>query len=344
MPKKNRIQIIGGAQLLLILAALVILGMYLHGLLGALALVLVFFGALFVASQYLIPLHGMVGRSTAFYSLLTFLFRLRLPHVIVEEGRIKSNPTDPMILAGGPGILEVGKDSAAVTESTIGPEVYGPGKYAIADRKEKLKQAIDLRPQSRTDQTDAMTSDGVKIRLPFKVDFQIDGRGHTPSPSQPFPFDRAAVLQATYDSTQIAPQGPQTWHERVPAIVSGALQDYIATQRLIDLITPTAAVPNPRQHLGRQALNGSRAPASRIGARLISVSVEPFTIPDENVRREFDGWRTRSWQADVQLSETGSTVVRIWDVTRALRSAGLDPQTIREVLVMLFSPQGKNAK
>jgi hypothetical protein len=344
MPKKSRTQIIGGVQLLVILAALIVLGVYLRGLLGATILILVFFGTLFVASQYLIPLHGLVGRSTAFYALLTFLFRLRLPHLVVDEGRIKSNPSDPMILAGGPGILDVKKDSAAVTESPAGPRVYGPGKYAITDRQEKIKYAVDLRPQSRTDQTDAMTSDGVKIRLPFTVDFQIDARGNTPSPTQPFPFSPTAVLQATYDSTQIAPQGPQGWYERIPAIISGALQDYIATQRLIDLITPTAAVPNPRQNLGRQALAGSRAAASRIGAKLNNVSVEPFTIPDENVRREFDGWRTKSWEADVQRTQTGSMVVRIQDVTRALRAAGLDPQTIREVLVMLFSPPGKNAK
>jgi hypothetical protein len=344
MSTKNRAQIIGGVQLLLILAALVVLGFYLRGLLGAVILVLVFFGTLFVASQYLIPLHGFVGRSTAFYALLTFLFRLRLPHLVIEEGRIRSNPADPMIVAGGPGILDVKKDSAAVTESSRGPQVYGPGKYAITDRQEKIKYAVDLRPQLRTDQTDAMTKDGVKIRLPFTVDFQIDGRGNTPTPTQPFPFNPGAVMQATYDSTQIAQKGPQGWHDRIPAIVSGALQDYIAEQRLIDLITPTPHAPNPRQNLGQQALNRSRAAASRIGAKLNTVSVEPFTIPDENVRREFDGWRTRSWQADVQLSQTDSTVVRIWDVTRALRAAGLDPQTIREVLVMLFSPPGKNAK
>ena len=344
MSSRNRTQIIGGVQLFFILAVMVAVGIYLRGILGAIFVLFVFFGTVMMASQYLIPLHGIVGQTAAFSALLTYLFRFRMPLTVIAEGRIKPNPSDAAAIAPGPRILEVKQDSAAVTESPRGPRVYVPGLYAITDRQEKLKYAVDLRPQSRTVQTDAMTSDGVKIALPFTVDFQIDPHGRLPSPTQPFPCSPGAVIQATYDSTQIAPQGPQAWHERVTTIVSEALQDQIATQRIIGLITPTAAAPNPRQNLARQALAGSRAAVSKLGVRLNTVSVGPFTIPDENVRREFDGWRTRTWEADVQQTETGAIVVRIQDVTRALKAAGLGPQTIREVLVMLFAPSGKNPK
>jgi regulator of protease activity HflC (stomatin/prohibitin superfamily) len=285
MQARNRFQLTGSVLLAIVLAVLAVGGWFFYRTLGVLFSVAVFFAVIFWASQYLYTMYELESRSDAFRALLTFMFGINVPHIIVGEGRIikKSNSTASKM--GGPGVLIVKPDSAAVTEMGTKHWVHGPGLKFIANRFENVIEVIDLRPQVRNGTVRAMTKDGFEIEVDFFVGFQIDPYIGEPITTGTYPYCDEAVIRAVYDSKQVTKEGAQYWHERVPGVVYANVQEMIASHHLDDFFAPNDPDSTPRDKLKADLKQATIGPARAFGAKVNFVNFGTPKIPDETTRK-----------------------------------------------------------
>jgi regulator of protease activity HflC (stomatin/prohibitin superfamily) len=285
MSSRNRLQLMGSLQILLILIFVFAGGWLLRGLLGGLFSALVFFGTIYLASQYLSTMFELESRSDAFSAVLAFLFKINLPHIIVGEGRIIKQSSVSLSKLGGPGILVVKNDSVALTELGSNHWVRGPGAHIIKKRQEAIKEIVDLRPQVREGTVRAMTKDGFEIEVDFFVGFQIDPYISEPRTEGTYPYCDEAVRRAVYDSKQIGKDGAQYWNERIPGIVFANVREMIASHHLNDFLAPENPNQKPREHLKAQLKQATVGPARAYGAKINWVNFSTPKIPDDTTRK-----------------------------------------------------------
>ena len=338
MTARSRLQLLGNIQIIVVVVLVAAGGWFLHHVLGALFSAFIFLGTVFWASQYLFAMYDLDNRLDALGALLTFMLKINLPHIIIGEGHIEEHSNDAKAKTGGPGVLIVKNDSAAVTELGTRAKVRGPGIHVITEPFEAIKEIVDLRPQVRSDAVEAMTKDGVNIEVSFRVGFQIDSGGRHPDDSEPYPFSERGVLRAVYRSKQIATTGAKPWHERVPEVVFSNVREMIATHYLKDFFEPDQPGVNPRTELQDWLLDTSRSAALAIGVRITWVEFGTPRIPDEAIRKVFDNWRTKKWDAAVQFQDSRLTADRLQRLAHSLKDTGLSDETIRAILTQVFAP------
>lgn len=343
MSSKNRLQMMGNLQIILLLTVVTVGGWRLHRVWGALFSALVFLGTLFWASQYTFTMYDLESRLDAFGALMTFMFKINLPHMIIGEGRVLKKSSRKMSKTGGPGVLTIKNDSAVVTESGTRAKAYGPGAHLIISGREVVKEAVDLRPQVRAGTVKAMTKDGVDIEIRFFVGFQISSGGREPTADEPYPFSEQALLRAVYRSKQVDSTGAQPWHERVPDVMFAHVREMIATHYMKDFFAPDQPDINPRIELKERLLESSRNDIEKIGAQVNWVNFETPSIPDEDIRKYFDNWRTKKWDAAVHLRDSQLKADRLQRLANALKKAGLSDETIRAILTQIFAPSSRQA-
>jgi hypothetical protein len=303
-----------------------------------LVLVLVFLSTVFAASHFIYAVHDMPNRWDAFQAMFTYLFGLHYPVVEVAGGqKTEKSRGTPGAKLGGPGIIKVAEDSAAVLVRGKAIKVIGPGTH-VAKRGEKIKEAVDLRPQTRTGTVKAMTKDGFEIEIDFIVGFQIDSGGRQSTEEQPYPFSEQAILRAVYQSKQVGKDGAQTWHERVPGAVMGNVREMIASHYLEDFFEPDNPGSNPRTELKQWLVETSKGTAVNVGARLNWVSFSTPKIPDEATKHFLERLQTRTQmtvaQAKAEVEKLKGEVAadRIRQMAEVIQTLDLPPEVIRYLL------------
>jgi len=344
MSAKSRLEMLGNLQIVAALIFLFAVGWFFDRALGGLLNVLILTGMLFWAAQYLFALYDLDSRLDAFGELLTFMFKVNLPHVIVGEGHVLKKSGGTRSGLGGPGLIVVKNDSAVVIEVGNMPKVLGPGAHLVTKGSETIKEVVDLRPQTRAGSVEAMTKDGVNIELPFSLGFQIGTGGRQPSDEEPYPFSEQSVIRAVYRSKLVGATGAEPWHERIPGIVLGNIQEMIATHYLEDLFEPDRPGSNPRPELREWLMDASRNAAETIGAQLNWIGFATPKIPDETTRKIFATWRTKQWAAAAQVEDSRVTADRMQQLTNTLLSQGLTEGTVRAILTEVFRARSAPTK
>jgi regulator of protease activity HflC (stomatin/prohibitin superfamily) len=320
MSAKIRMQLVGNIQIMMVLLLITTGGWFLHRALGGLFAALVFLGTIYWASQYLFVMYGLDSRLDAFGALLTFMFGVNLPHMIIAEGRILQKSNGTMSKLGGPGVLIVKNDSAVVTETGGRARVLRPGVHLITNRFEVVKEVVDLRPQVRVGTVKAMTKDGFEVTIDFFAGFQIDPGGRKPTGEEPYPFSEQAMLRAVYRSKQVDATGAQTWHERVPGAIAGNVREMIATHYLEDFFKPDDPESDPRTHLKEWLFAKSKGLVGNVGAQLNWVSFSTPAIPNAAAHQFLERWQTKL-QGEVTISRADANAKASIETLRSQRES-----------------------
>lgn len=138
-------------------------------------------------------------------------FGRRYDSIQIKEGRVVEEDSI-LVQIGGPGIVKVELDSAALFERPDGtPLVIGPTNSEIIDEFVRLRRIVDLRDTNdAADLPPTRSKDGVLIGVKdIRFSYSIY-RGEKPDRSQtPYPFDKKAVESLVYkDSRSVQPGKP----------------------------------------------------------------------------------------------------------------------------------------
>ena len=194
--------------------------------------VALFWYGLWRFSGRLLPLEDNRQRRRAFRSLLTFTAGTNYPYYVVENGkpeeRVGGNPFG--MLFAGPGIVITEPHQAAViTDGMEIKKIATPG-LTFTSLFERVGQIVDLRPQLKAFDVDAITKDGIRIRVLTFVFFKIRSPNLPPGRFWADGESEDAIFSAVR-AQPVEEAERRDWDDLVPMVAERSLQDIISRYR-----------------------------------------------------------------------------------------------------------------
>jgi hypothetical protein len=198
----------------------------------------VFLLGLFVVSGFLLPLPDKSHRGKVFNFLRDYMLHANFPAYVVvdelhEEDKVEKRVPGSSFgrLATGPGFILTDCDHAVAISAGIKFKgVQGPG-VIFTGFGDQVMRTIDLRPQLRAFPVEALTKDGIKIRVLAFTPFKIDARGRQPRLGEPLPYNKSAAFRAVH-AQKIEHEGSEkkqcSWGDLPRMIAERTLQNIIS--------------------------------------------------------------------------------------------------------------------
>jgi regulator of protease activity HflC (stomatin/prohibitin superfamily) len=292
-----------------------------------LSAVLAFWVGLFRLSRYILPLRDDSQRGQAFRSLLTFTLGSNYPYYVVEERETHIKKAHEMVegnqfrtFFAGPGFVLTSCDhSAVVSDGITSPGASAPG-LNFTGLYQSLDQLIDLRPQLRAFYVEALTKDGMPIKVLTFIPFKVDDVGDQPELGDSFPFDREAAFRAVYgqplEHKREQKEDPvekklQTieeleridWDYLVPAIGTRVLQDIISRYTVDELCAADDPDRDPRAEIKKKLREKMEQEMEPWGIKVLGGGISNLVPQDEDVKkRRVENWQTE-WKRKIMLAE-----------------------------------------
>jgi len=268
------------------------------------------------------------GRAYLIYRLFGVGERAR---ITVADGEAKFEAEDEAIdKIGGPGLLSVHSDMAAVLErGGAYSGMVGPNKIILFPF-ERVRAVIDLRRLKRTKTESAYTKDGIEVKADTSASFELVQRmegEQVPEPEKhmswvklfrswlgfrvkrpkqlrPLPASAEAIRLILYELPV-----PVKWD----SAVSSDFGEEIPKRMLDELWAPEDREYNPRRELVLEMFNKQRASLRKRGVELIDLTIGPLKVPPEVDKQLRDYWQ--------MVWESRSRVTQAAGEAQALRQA-----------------------
>jgi hypothetical protein len=222
---------------------------------------------------------------------------------------------------GGPATLVIYDGVAVYLErGSKFSRVVGPGlPMAFLDRDERIKEVVDLRPQTKSGEVTPWTKDGIRIKLTIRAECQISASAEALARSSSkfrFPFDALAVKKAVERITVRAkPDGElfeSPWQEGAWGTITGSVISYVAGHNLDELFLAPRTnsdatfgstenhVPNGIAQILSHKILATELAKIRNSLALNGVSVSSIQITKVEMPREVLELRARYWETAKQ--------------------------------------------
>jgi len=299
------------------------------------AYLLFWWGLYFVAHQIL-PLRDpkdRVERRKAFRALITFNMGTNYPYYFVDEFSQPEKRGDGnsfLTFFAGPGFVNTNCDHTAYISRGIAvsgvcePGLTFTGTYDLEPR------ILDLRPQVRGFPVEALTKDGIPVKVPTFVPCRIDPGNETPHLGESFPFRKKAVysllnhelVERKQDKKQSGKKhewvgGPTDG--LIPLIARPIVQDIISRYTIDDLCAAHDPAKDPRVEIAAEMRDRVREALKPLGLYLLGGGIGNLEPQNENIKaRRLANWRTR-WEGEIldQMSEAQASRMYLTERARA---------------------------
>jgi regulator of protease activity HflC (stomatin/prohibitin superfamily) len=301
-----------------------IFGYLAGGWLGLLTITLpslvIFWAGLYREARYILPLrdNGSGQRNgdehrQAFRALFTFTLGTNYPYYFVQDGevetRVKGNPYGQFF--AGPGIIITPPDHAAyVTDGIHVRGVFRPG-LTFTGRFDQEPKVLDLRSQLRAFQVEALTRDGISVRVLVFMPFRVHTAGREARLRGAFPFRPGAVYDIVAGELverHRRKEGGGSKHEwdksLVPTLVTPIVRDIIGKYSVDELCD----IPerDPRQEIVGEMLKRVRPLLLERGIELVGGGISNLLPQDDDLmQRRLANWRTRWEQRIMRMMSEG---------------------------------------
>lgn len=294
----------------------------------------------YVLAQVLLPLRDNATRQDrlkAFRALLTYTFGTNYPYYAVEnrEAKLRTPGNSFRSFLAGPGIIITSCDHTVVLTNnfkiTLVPE---PG-LTFTGVFESIKEVIDLRIQQRAFPVEAITKDGIRIKVTTFGPFRIDaGENVWPELGKPFPFRKSAVFKAVQASPVERSLGKKegkvvegrqkrVWHEVYGIVGAQIVRQIIAQYTFDDLCAPYQPAKDPRQDIGKELKKRLEEELAPLGIQAMGGGISDLMpVDDKLLQRRIDNWRAE-WERRM-IAEVGkgeAEYIRMVESARAQAQA-----------------------
>lgn len=210
-------------------------------------LALMFWVARRTAAIYLDDVYELENVSTAARFITQAVFGGRYNRITIRDGQINPpDKTSPVYLIGGPGLVNVHLENAALFEKAAGtPHVIGPNpaaaerglrRFTPLEGFERLREVIDLRDLVvYLDEVKARTKDGIEVAARDVKAIYSVYRGNPAEPAtadplhQPYPFTAKAIQNLVYIRGKL-------WKIAAKIALEGEIQTFIRSHTLNEFL------------------------------------------------------------------------------------------------------------
>jgi hypothetical protein len=266
----------------------------------------VFLLGLYVTSGFLLPLPGKEHRGKVFGFWRAYLMRANFPSYVVmdepyEEDKVEQRISGNMFneYAPGPGFVLSDCDHAvAISDGIKFKGVQEPG-VIFTGYADHIVRTVDLRPQLRVFHVEALTRDGIKIRVLAFTPFKIDSRGRQPRLGEHLPYNKSAAFKAVH-AQRVEHEANEkeqcSWDELPPMIARRILQNIISEYDFDSLYGPyQSGGEPPRRIIAREFCKQVAKELEPLGIQLIGGGISDLEPAEP---QEVYLKRARSWQAE----------------------------------------------
>lgn len=217
---------------------------------------------------------------------------------------------------GGPAILVIYDGSAVYLErGNKFSRVVGPGMpMPFLERYERIKEVIDLRPQTKTGMVMPWTKDGIRIKLALRAECQISASAEALRQSSHFrfPFDPLAVKTAVERMTVKAGRDGElfecSWLEGAWGTITGLINAYVAGHSLDELflapqakskasfgtldVDPSKEIEQILSQKVRAELDKARMSLAQNGVKVLAIQITSVEVPQEVLELRAKYWES----------------------------------------------------
>jgi len=297
------------------------------------SLTLLWMGGYFL-SQIVLPLNEdapIADRLLAFRALITYTLGSNYPYYAVEDRKKKERAPGNVFrqFFAGPGIVMTSCDQTVVISSgTKIKEVPEPG-LSFTGLFDTIAEIIDLRLQLRAFHVEALTKDGIRIKVLIFVPFRIQAGEDWPEPGKPFPFRKSAVFKAVreqpIDRSKEKQGEKRSWDEQVSIVATQVVRRIISQYAFDDLCAPYQPQRDPRQEIIAELRRQLKNELGELGIQAIGGGISNLLPADTQLLQQ----RIDNWQAEWarrMTAETGkgeADYIRIVELARAQAQADM---------------------
>jgi hypothetical protein len=296
---------------------------------------------------------------------------LKYPFVVIREAELAENHWTRWF--GGPATLVIYDGIALYLErGNKFSRVVGPGaQMPLLERYEKIKEVVDLRPQTREGTIEPWTKDGIRIKLTIRAEVQIDASTAATLNSSKlrYPFDADAVKSAVeFTAVRLSDSKLQevAWLEGVWGNITGSIIAFVAGHSLDELfLAPQMEnhvnlihqnndpAEDMEQILSReisdQVTGEIRSKMQKNGVRVLNLQITQIEVPHrvrelrikywESIRQKIAAQRNSRAEAErIRARElTHAESQRTMLMTIMKRLENVDPKDLTEPLILSLS-------
>jgi regulator of protease activity HflC (stomatin/prohibitin superfamily) len=297
---------------------------------AALAVGLPLWLTIFISAEWMLALREAYGFDRKLATKLLFYLATGIGGavIVVDEGEIKMTlPQGPLDKFGAPVVVVVKPYNAVVlVRGTAVSRIEGSELIKL-QKGEMIEAVIDLRPQGRSYEREALTQDNVPLTVKGGVSFRIESasdtrrrrprEGHEIGQfkgviSGPYPVYRSTLYRAVFG----VPAG-KDWRSQTEGTASGRVGGAIRDSRIdeIFVVDEEERVSLERttlQDIINRAKSGTIEAARNWGVQVGGVGVNTIEMPEEAQKAFLTRWREPwiGW-TDVRKAESRLHVARL---------------------------------
>ncbi|MBN1139180.1 MAG: SPFH domain-containing protein, partial [Anaerolineae bacterium] len=313
----------------------------------------IFWGGLFLIAPHLLPLRDHDRWVKAFRSLVTFNLGTNFPYYALEDReitqRVSGNPYGRVF--AGPGIVLTDPAHAPVLWDGLNFTNVGQPGLTFTKRFETIYQTADLRPQLRSFFVDAITKDGIRIRVLTFIPFRLNWDGEEPKLRGSFPCDKKRIFKAMWAQPVESGQ-KRAWDEVVVITATRILRQIIGQYRCDELCECFDPGKDPRGEI-REELKKRLAKELQeyeielVGGGISNLEPEQSSVIEQRIK----AWQAE-WERKIQTVTSEGKANAIWEVERAHAQAqaaliaavhnvvqerpGIDPELLTKIAALRF--------
>ncbi len=286
-----------------------------------------------LASQFVLPVRTMQERGEAMNRMFSYASGGHGPIVFVRDGQLMGNVEE--LKRKGEGVILLDGFSAVLLEKGGKySRAAGPG-IVYTRRGEVVAATFDLRKQSRSQQTQVLTKDGIEIKLNVSVSFSLDptltkkedepekaakdilGDAKITPATQ---FNPESAFKAHYGFAVIDKDTQIKWMEMPIVVAAEYVRDHVSRVNLDDLFLPRdGGQPMVSIIQSRLTSDVQNAPllkdrGIKIYSAGMSIAELPEAVNDQRKRSWSVRWRK---EAIVVQGESDVEVERIKEMAKA---------------------------
>jgi hypothetical protein len=242
--------------------------------------------------------HDVIERDVeitrAFINQAVFAAHYNVIHV--REGKvIPEDEESPILLVGGPGLVEVELDSAIMLEDAdfdariIGPTGKKRGGMEVLSDFERIRQSFDLRERSVTIPSEKIppitirTRDGIMVEAKdLHYVFSVNRGDAPPTKDMPYPFDEKSLINFVYNG----PPKTQGWKNPIATDmnmpITLELSGFIGKRFTGEFL---ASIGQPEMEAYEQRKQARDEVASQLAGAVQAGESEPFPKQGEFMAR-----------------------------------------------------------
>jgi regulator of protease activity HflC (stomatin/prohibitin superfamily) len=272
------------------------------------AVMLFWIGAYWLAPK-LLPLRDKATRSDRLNSLralLTYTLGTNYPYYTVENRkatlRVKGNPFQHFF--AGPGIIITSCDhTIIVTNNFKITQIPDPG-LTFTGRYENINEVVDLRAQLHAFPVEAITKDGIPIKVLTFVPFRIYA-ADWPRSGAGFPFRKSAAFQAVQarlieplreqkDGATVENRKTHAWDETVDIVATQIVRRIVSEYTFDDLCAPYQPQREPRKEIIQRLRQDLKNELGAVGIEPLGGGISNLLPVDNQLLQQ----RIGNWQAE----------------------------------------------